>query len=96
MLTSGTPTGGTLGMGQTPAEQLGYYKLAYAIAESSINSGDALRGVAFWRWDNVDPQAQLTGFDQEATISASSPLLPISFSLQFNPCSDPVLCTTVC
>ena len=61
--------GGTVAEGQTPAQQLGYYKLAYAIAEGSINSGDALRGISFWRWDSVNPDSQLVGFDQQATIS---------------------------
>ncbi|KAK9815119.1 hypothetical protein WJX73_008049 [Symbiochloris irregularis] len=65
----GKAVGGSTG--QSASQQLGYYQLAYAITEGSINSGDNLRGIAFWRWDNVDPQAVLTGFDQEATVTTS-------------------------
>ena len=42
--------GNTYGSGQTDANQLAYYSLAYSFAESSIDNGGVLRGIAFWRW----------------------------------------------
>ena len=35
-------------------QQTAYYNVTYAITEASINAGQALRGVLFWRWDAVD------------------------------------------
>ena len=35
-------------------EQTAYYNVSYAITEASINAGNALRGILFWRWDAVD------------------------------------------
>ena len=46
--------GGISAAGQTVDQQTAYYNVTYAITEASINAGQALRGVLFWRWDAVD------------------------------------------
>ena len=47
-----------------------YYKLVYAIAESSINTNDAIKGIAFWRWDAVSTGTIISPLDEALTLSA--------------------------
>lgn len=54
---------------QSMTEQQQAYLVAYSITVGSIKAGDPLRGIAFWRWDAIDPGAQLTGFISQVTIS---------------------------
>ena len=58
------------GLGQTAAQQLDYYKLVYSIVETSIDSADVVKGIAFWRWSAASsPTDGLAAFDNYATIS---------------------------
>ena len=71
------PTGTTAqsGLGQTAAQQMDYYKLVYSIVETSIDSADVVKGVAFWRWSAAaSPTTGLAAFDNYATISELSRL----------------------
>lgn len=84
-------TGDTLasGQGQTAAEQLDYYKLVYSIVETSIDSADVVKGIAFWRWGAAtSPTNGLAPFDNAATISTSLPCCvqfpPVNISGQFS------------
>ena len=66
------PAGNDLqsGQGQTAAEQSDYYKLVYSIVETSINTADVVKGIAFWRWSAAaSPTDGLAAFDNYATIS---------------------------
>ena len=65
--------GNTYGEGTTPADQSAYYKLVYSYTESSIDTGDVLKGVAFWRWDAIDTGSSLSALD--AALSLSKPRL---------------------
>ena len=64
-------SGNTYGEGTTPADQTAYYKLVYSYTESSIDTGDVLKGVAFWRWDAIDTGSSLSALD--AALSLSEP-----------------------
>jgi hypothetical protein len=55
---------------QGPMAQYDYYKQTYDAAGQSINSGSGLKGIMFWRWAGIDPNATVEGFDEAATISA--------------------------
>ena len=63
-------SGNTYGVGTTPADQSAYYKLVYSYTESSIDSGDVLKGVAFWRWDAIDTGSTLSALDSALSLSA--------------------------
>ncbi len=57
-------------MGQTQQDQIDYYKLVYSIVETSIDTADVVKGIAFWRWSAATaPTGGLGAFDNYATIS---------------------------
>lgn len=58
------------GANETEESQMLYYKLVYAIAESSIAVNQALKGIAFWRWDAVTTGTILSPLDTALTLSA--------------------------
>lgn len=61
------------GQGQTAAQQMDYYKLVYSIVETSIDTTDVVKGIAFWRWSAAaSPTNGLAAFDNYATINTTS------------------------
>ena len=57
------------GEGQNEQSQEDYYKLVYSIAETSIATNQALKGIAFWRWDAVSSGTILSPLDEALTLS---------------------------
>lgn len=58
----------------TEQQQQDYYKLAYAITEGSINAGDALRGIAFWRWNYTSTEVEPTDPQEQASVTTRGPV----------------------
>ena len=56
---------------QTYADQYNWFKLVYQYAQDSLTSDYGYKGIMFWRWGSVDPNANTGGFDEAATISES-------------------------
>ncbi|MCJ1422622.1 hypothetical protein MMC29_000502 [Sticta canariensis] len=56
------------GEGETEESQMQYYKLVYAITESSINVNGPIKGIAFWRWDAVSSGTILSPLDTALTL----------------------------
>ncbi|CAK0785325.1 hypothetical protein CVIRNUC_008532 [Coccomyxa viridis] len=57
---------------QTYADQYNWFKLVYQYAQDSLTSDYGYKGIMFWRWGSVDPNANTGGFDEAATISTNS------------------------
>lgn len=72
----------------TEQQQQDYYKLAYAITEGSINAGDALRGIAFWRWNYTSTEVEPTDPQEQASVSACPLCLHALHILYITSCQD--------
>lgn len=52
----------------TGEKQFHYYKMVYAMTESSMKHDRPIKGILFWRWKAMDPTIKLGTPDEAATL----------------------------